>query len=98
MSELTDVDIEGEDMTLGDDDDNTLASMRNHTTSSTEPKLADKVVIICQPNAALYELSCYDDQKINFYLKKGISIVFWNYRGFGRSFGSPTLSNMAQDG
>ena len=61
-------------------------------------KLADKLILICQPNAALYEVSCYDSETINFYLKQGISIIYWNYRGFGRSTGSPTLSNMVSDG
>lgn len=99
MTELTDVDTEGEDMNISHD--NLLASLGEDSDSGNSgntDKLADKVVLICQPNAALYELSCYNELMLNFYLKNGISIVLWNYRGFGRSFGSPTMANMASDG
>jgi fermentation-respiration switch protein FrsA (DUF1100 family) len=95
MTELTDIDTEAEETNLSDDD-LALEGDRSNNSSSNK-KWADKVILICQPNAALYELSCYDSEKINFYLKKGLTIVFWNYRGYGRSFGSPTLSNMASD-
>ena len=84
--------------TLSDEDfehqDSDRASKRTHTAR----KFGDKFVLICQPNAALYELSCYDENSISFYLANGFSIAFWNYRGFGRSTGVATLENMAQDG
>jgi pimeloyl-ACP methyl ester carboxylesterase len=99
MTELTDVDTEGEDMNISDEDDySDFRDDSNLNSANANNKLADKIVLICQPNAAMYELSCYNEQLLNFYLKKGITIVLWNYRGYGRSYGSPTMENMAQDG
>lgn len=84
--------------TLSDEDFDQENTTRGAKKPQNTKKYGDKFVLICQPNAALYELSCYDEGKINFYLKNGFSIAFWNYRGYGRSTGEATLENMSQDG
>ena len=57
-----------------------------------------KVVIICQPNAAVYELSCFEHRVLDFYLVNGFTVIYWNYRGYGRSTGIPSMSNLRSDG
>lgn len=54
-------------------------------------------VIICNPNAGYYEFSCFDPVLIDFFLKREINIVLWNYRGFGRSKGSCSMKNLLKD-
>jgi hypothetical protein len=56
------------------------------------------LVIMCQPNAAVYELLCYETKILNFYLLNGLTVVLWNYQGYGRSGGAPTMQNMVEDG
>jgi fermentation-respiration switch protein FrsA (DUF1100 family) len=35
---------------------------------------------------------------LNFFLKKGINVMAWNYRGYGHTKGSPTPYNVKLDG
>lgn len=57
----------------------------------------DNLVIICQPNASFYELQCYDNKLLNFYLERGYTVVLWNYRGYGRSTGASNMTNIVTD-
>lgn len=34
---------------------------------------------------------------IKFYLKQGFQIVLWNYRGYGRSTGTPSIASSMKD-
>ena len=81
--------------TLSDEDFEQESSSRSARKLQNSKKYGDKFILICQPNAALYEVTCYDEGKLNFYLKNGFSIALWNYRGFGRSTGEASLENMA---
>jgi len=45
----------------------------------------------------LYEAFQYDDDWVDFYRNLGINIFVWNYRGFGRSTGSPNPKKMYED-
>ena len=59
---------------------------------------ADKAVIIfCNPNAGYFETCYHQADWLDFYTKLGIDYCSWNYRGFGTSSGSPSLSNTFED-
>lgn len=51
----------------------------------------NSLVIFCQPNAAVYEVNCYNRLFLDFYLDNGVAVVLWNYRGYGRSDGKPNM-------
>lgn len=51
-----------------------------------------KLVIFCQPNASYYEVHTYDRGLINIFVKNGYTVVLWNYRGYAKSKGSPSMS------
>lgn len=55
-------------------------------------------IIISCPNAAYYELMCLENDWIKFYLSSGLNVFIWNYRGYGRSTGSPTPEGARIDG
>lgn len=67
-----------------------FANSLNH--EDTVEYQAGPVVIIFQPNGAFYELLCYDSQLLEFYTNKGVTVVVWNYRGYGRSPGKSTMN------
>lgn len=50
------------------------------------------IVIFCQPNGAVYEVNCYNRIFLDMYLENGVSVLLWNYRGYGRSDGYPNLT------
>lgn len=54
-------------------------------------------MIYCNPNAGFYEFLFYDSEWIEFYLRLGINIVVWNYRGYGRSEGHPSPKKIIKD-
>lgn len=55
-------------------------------------------VVFCNSNVGYYEYAIgVQDQWINFYLSNGINVFMWNYRGYGRSKGSPTAENVVSD-
>lgn len=56
------------------------------------------VLIFCNPNGGLYEYSCYQNQWLEFYITNGIDLCLWNYRGYGRSLGSPSSNGLRADG
>ena len=53
-------------------------------------------VIVCCPNAATYELSY--EMYNSTYHPLGINVFCWNYRGYGRSEGAPSISACRTDG
>ncbi len=50
------------------------------------------LVIICNPNGSPLEFYSQSDRIIDFYLKLNTSVLLWNYRGYGESTGSISLS------
>jgi hypothetical protein len=55
-------------------------------------------IIFCNPNAGLYEFAYYQSEWLDYYISLGINVFLWNYRGYGRSGGSPSPENLKQDG
>lgn len=55
-------------------------------------------MIYCNPNAGYYEFSFYRSEWFEFYYELGINMVLWNYRGYGRSQGRPSLKQLLTDG
>jgi len=45
----------------------------------------------------IYEALQYDDDWVDFYRNLGINLFVWNYRGYGKSTGSPSTSRMYED-
>ena len=68
----------------------------NDSISSTTESV--NLVIMCQANGAPYEANFYDQTWIRFFLERNIYVILWNYRGYGRSPGTPTLQNIISDG
>lgn len=48
-------------------------------------------VVFCQPNGVPFEVNYYDQTWLRFFLEKNYHVLLWNYRGYGRSEGKPTL-------
>lgn len=48
------------------------------------------IMIMCCPNAAYYELMCIENEWVRFYIRAGVNVFIWNYRGYGRSGGQPS--------
>ena len=53
------------------------------------------LIIFCNPNGMVYQL--YTPEKFLFLLEGGCDILFWNYRGYGYSTGTPTFKNAKTD-
>ena len=65
---------------------------------NTEPEYGPTVIICC-PSDGYYEYAIEtQDYWIEFYKNNGINILFWNYRGYGRSQGYPNPKNILEDG
>ena len=62
--------------------------------------LTHPTVLICNPNALFYHHMVNQPNAfwLNFFLKKGINVMAWNYRGYGHTSGSPTPYNIKTDG
>lgn len=56
--------------------------------------------MICNPNALFYHhmVNVPNAFWLNFYLKKGINVLAWNYRGYGKTTSSPSPYNIKTDG
>ena len=66
------------------------------TSKRAKSRKTKKIVLMCNPNAGLYE-NVHDPEqspKLRHFLKRGLNVFVWNYRGYGRSEGTPSpLSN-----
>lgn len=49
------------------------------------------VSVLCLANAMPFEVTFYEQWLLRFFLERGIHVVLWNYRGYGRSSGSTSL-------
>jgi pimeloyl-ACP methyl ester carboxylesterase len=64
--------------------------------ASMEPQNAP-TVLLCNPNAGFYEFAFYQSEWLGFYLENAVNVCMWNYRGYGRSGGRPTVQRLQQD-
>ena len=55
-------------------------------------------ILLCNPNAGLYEFAYYQSEWLDFYNSLGITVFVWNYRGYGRSQGTPNPEVLKNDG
>jgi hypothetical protein len=55
-------------------------------------------ILLCNPNAGFYEFAYYQNEWLDYYLNSGINVFMWNYRGYGRTKGSPSLARIKKDG
>eukprot|EP00939_MAST-03C_sp_MAST-3C-sp1_P000758 g758.t1 len=63
-----------------------------------ERPASKRVVIICNPNAGLYECNHTRASWLEFYRDRGHDIFIYNYRGYGRSTGYPNPQANNSDG
>jgi hypothetical protein len=54
-------------------------------------------MLFCNPNAGYYEYINYQSEWLS-YTNIGINVAIWNYRGYGRSQGSPSPKSIRKDG
>ena len=55
-----------------------------------------KLLIICGPNGVPYQIFARNF-RFQFYLDNNIDVLFWNYRGYGFSKGSPSYNRLRTD-
>ena len=63
--------------------------------SNSENSINRKLFFFCGPNGGPFEFIA--QKKIEFYLKKGIDVLLWNYRGYGYSKGRASFSKCKND-
>ena len=54
------------------------------------------ISIICGPNGSAYQLFSKNIH-LDYYLRRGLDIICWNYRGYGFSTGKPSYNNIRND-
>lgn len=54
-------------------------------------------MIMCGPNAEQAEMIQFNPDLLEFYLKNGINLMVFNYRGYGLSEGTPSISKIRKD-
>ena len=62
--------------------------------------LSKPTIIICNPNALFYHhmVNSPNSYWLSLFLKKGINVMGWNYRGYGHTKGTCTPYNIKSDG
>jgi fermentation-respiration switch protein FrsA (DUF1100 family) len=55
-------------------------------------------ILFCNPNAVQYETLKGPSGWVNYYTERGMNIFLWNYRGYGRSQGTPSPALVKSDG
>ena len=55
-------------------------------------------MLFCNPNAGFYEFAYYQSEWLEYYIRAGVNVMLWNYRGYGRTKGRPTPSRLKKDG
>ena len=56
-----------------------------------------KLILFCNPNAGYYETCLQQGDWIQIYTDQGYDFCSWNYRGFGRSKGTPSIQTVQSD-
>eukprot|EP00927_Polykrikos_kofoidii_P016436 TRINITY_DN17439_c0_g1_i1.p1 TRINITY_DN17439_c0_g1~~TRINITY_DN17439_c0_g1_i1.p1 ORF type:complete len:975 (+),score=121.72 TRINITY_DN17439_c0_g1_i1:67-2991(+) len=59
---------------------------------------SEVVMLMIGPNAAYFENHAVHSDILQLYLDLGFSVFLFNYRGYGRSTGTPTAWKLANDG
>lgn len=54
-------------------------------------------VLFCNPNAGYYEYMYYESEWIEYYSKRDVNLMMWNYRGYGDSEGYPSTAKLQKD-
>lgn len=62
-----------------------------------KPTVNNQCAIISGPNGAFLQYFAMESQYIKMYLDMGLQVVLWNYRGYGQSTGTPTISDCILD-
>ena len=62
-----------------------------------EPFVSRKLVLLCNPNGAYIENFPFETSIVRFYLELGFNVALWNYRGYSKSVGEPSLANNKKD-
>lgn len=72
--------------------------------NNQEPVLNGKYIMFCNPNGVYIQFFAVENTYIREYLKqvryffiKGYQVILWNYRGYGQSTGSPTITKSQSD-
>ena len=67
----------GEEVVISEE--GVIAAARNYTQKPT--------VVMCNPNALIYQTMVLAPNAywLNFFLKREINVICWNYRGYGES-------------
>lgn len=55
-------------------------------------------MLFCNPNAGFYEFAFYQSEWFEFYMRAGINLMMWNYPGYGRTKGPPSMSKIFKAG
>ena len=55
-------------------------------------------MLFCNPNAGFYEFAFYQSEWFEFYMHLGVNLMLWNYPGYGRTPGSPSLRKTLRNG
>eukprot|EP00347_Sterkiella_histriomuscorum_P004596 403359863 len=78
----------------------TLTKKELEQTTQQPAYLKMPTIIMCNPNAFFYQhmVSQPNAFWLNFFLKKGINVMGWNYRGYGDTPGTPSPYNVKTDG
>ena len=76
---------------------NNIEEQREQKINQREENNKKTVILICNKSLYPYELSAYYDKWIDYYLSWGISVVLYNYRGYGESNGFSCISNIQTD-
>ncbi|EAS07115.3 alpha/beta hydrolase family protein (macronuclear) [Tetrahymena thermophila SB210] len=72
--------------------------MMNHSDQVLDQDSQSPTLIFCNGNAGLYEFNYFiDDWTQQVVQDYEINVVFWSYRGYGYSTGSPSIQNVCKD-
>ena len=55
-------------------------------------------MLFCNPNAGFYEFAFYQSEWFEFYMRMGVNLMLWNYPGYGRTPGSPSMRKALKGG
>mmetsp|Transcript_31152 Transcript_31152/g.49968 ORF Transcript_31152/g.49968 Transcript_31152/m.49968 type:complete len:876 (-) Transcript_31152:1462-4089(-) len=58
----------------------------------------NRTILMCNPNCGIYEFALFQCQWATFYVKYGINVLLYNYRGYARSEGWPSPTKVRADG
>lgn len=57
-----------------------------------------RTILFCNPNAGFYEFAFYQSEWVEFYQRLGVNLMLWNYPGYGRTQGRPSIKKTLKAG